>query len=162
LTSPPSKAVGHSDNNSILLAGVLPVGAQLSVVALIVSSSPARRVRYRPPSRVANASKVHGAVVARERDQPRAAGFDLVEHVGGVAFADGLPWRVGVAEHGLWHQRGPGGVDWQVQSADYSLDGHIQGLPVTARIFSIGGWPQPLMTTSPKPRTLTTMACSLM
>src|SRR6185369_9389628 len=102
-----------------------------------------------------------GAVVPGQGDDPRPAGFDLLQHVLGVTLADRLPGRMRVAQYRLRYQRGPGRMDGQVQPAGHGPDRDVEGLFGNPRICSIRGWPQPLIRTRPKPRTLTTSACSV-
>jgi hypothetical protein len=80
----------------------------------------------------------------------------------GVAFADRPPRRARVADDRLRHQRGPGRVDRQVQPADHREDWHIQDPFGDPEDLLDPGGPQPLIRTRPKPRTLTTRACSVM
>src|SRR5689334_24371404 len=69
-----------------------------------------------------------GAVVPGQGDDPRPAGFDLLQHVLGVTLADWLPGRMRVAQDRLRYQRGPGRMDGQVQPADHGPDRDVEDL----------------------------------
>jgi len=101
------------------------------------------------------------AVVAGQGDQVRATGRYLIQDMGDIPLADRVPWRVRVAQYRLRHQRRPGRVHRQVQSADHGADRDVENLLGDAKHSFDRRCPQPLINTSPKPRTLTTRACSV-